>query len=414
MKFSKLSQLFLVSTTGLLLASLLTSCEISTIDYVFVADSAGSGTGAAGQIETYAADSETGALRAGPAPVPSGGVNPVALAVTSNYENLYVANQGDSSTAPTVVHFDIATNGVLSAKETASFSTVLTPVALAVNTAGTDLFVAYNGSGANLSQLVTFPLSSGALGSSTGAGDVTLAIPGYPSDTIVPTGVNVLANGSAVYVTGYDQSAYNPGGSITSTANPGWVWGYTVGSGGALTPVSGSPWKAGIKPTSITSDPANRFVYITDFASNEVIGYIVQSTSVLDFMVSGPYKTGNEPQAVTVDPRGLFVYIVNSLDSTVSAYDITLTTGAPSAAVSVTGTTANSTDTTPVAIVVDPSLGRFVYTANLQGNSVSGFKLNPTTGVLTPTVSTPYPTGFKPTAVASVPHGGHAIETISP
>ena len=90
MKFSKLSQLFLVSTTGLLLASLLTSCEISTIDYVFVADSAGSGTGAAGQIETYAADSETGALRVGPAPVPSGGVNPVALAVTSDYQNLYV------------------------------------------------------------------------------------------------------------------------------------------------------------------------------------------------------------------------------------------------------------------------------------------------------------------------------------
>ena len=77
MKFSKLSQLFLVSTTGLLLATLLASCEISTIAYVFVASSSGSGASTTGQIATYAADSQTGALLAGPAPVSSGGINPV-------------------------------------------------------------------------------------------------------------------------------------------------------------------------------------------------------------------------------------------------------------------------------------------------------------------------------------------------
>jgi len=297
-------------------------------------------------------------------------------------------------------------------KETASFSTAVSPVSLAVNAAATDLFVAYNGSGANPSQLAVFPIASGAPGSSAGA--VTLAVPGHLNDVVVPTGVDVLANGSAVYVIGYDQSAYNPGGTVTSTANPGWIWGYTVGSGGALTPVSGSPWEAGVKPTSVVSDPANRFVYVTDFASNELVGYIVQSTGVLDFMVSGPYKTGSEPQAVTVDPRGLFVYVANSLDSSISAYDITLSTGAPSTAVNATGSSANATDTTPVAVIVDPSLGRFAYTANLQGNSVSGFRLDPVTGTLTPTVSTPYPTGFKPTALASVPHGTHATETISP
>jgi 6-phosphogluconolactonase len=412
MKFSKLSQLFLVSTTGLLLASTLTSCEISTIDYVFVADSVGSGTGSAGQIEVFDADSETGALRTGAKPVPSGGTNPAAMVVTSDYQNLYVANEGDSATAPSVVHFDIAANGVLTQKETASFGSALPPVALAVNTAGSALFVAYNGAGANPSQLVVFPLASGAPGSS--AADVKLSIPGYATDVIVPTGVNVLANGAAVYVTAYDQSAYNPGQPITSNANPGWVWGYTVGSGGVLTAIAGSPWKAGVKPTAITSDPANRFVYVTDFASNEIIGYTVQSTDVLDFMVSGPYKTGNEPQAITVDPRGLFVYVANSLDSSVSAYDITLATGAPSAAVSTTGTTPDTTDTTPVAVVVDPALGRFVYTANQQGNSISGFKLDPNAGFLSPTIATPYPTGFKPTALASVPHGSHAIETISP
>jgi hypothetical protein len=75
MKFSKLSQLFLVSTIGLLVATLLTACAINTIDYVFVANSAGSGTGSAGQIQTYDADSEP--ARCAPAlPRPSGGNDP--------------------------------------------------------------------------------------------------------------------------------------------------------------------------------------------------------------------------------------------------------------------------------------------------------------------------------------------------
>ncbi len=65
MKFSKLSQLFLVSSIGLLVATLLTACQIVTIDYVFLASSAGSGANSAGQINIFAADSESGALRLG-------------------------------------------------------------------------------------------------------------------------------------------------------------------------------------------------------------------------------------------------------------------------------------------------------------------------------------------------------------
>ena len=99
MKFSKLSQLLLVSAIGLIVATLLTSCEIVTIDYVFVASSTGQGAGSAGQIQTYDVDSKSGALRIGQPSVPSGGTQPVALAVDSVYQNLYVANQG-SSTVP--------------------------------------------------------------------------------------------------------------------------------------------------------------------------------------------------------------------------------------------------------------------------------------------------------------------------
>ena len=403
MKFSKLSQLFLVSTIGLLVAALLTSCAIVTIDYVFVGNSAGSGAGSAGQIQTFDADSETGALRSGARTVPSGGINPVSMATSSDYANLYVVNEGSNN----VVHFSISGSGDLTQKDVVTTSA--TPVWVAVNTAETYLYVV---SGPNPSVLTAYSLSSGAIGSV--AAQVTLTLPGYPTDTIVPTGVNVLANNGAVYVSAYDLSAYNPGGVTTSTANPGWVFGYTAGSGGALTLSSGSPYKAGVKPSALSSDPTNRFLYVTDFASNEIIGYTIQSGSTIDFLINGPFKTGNEPNAITIDPRGKYIYVSNSLDSTVSAFVIDLSTGTPSAAVNVTGSQQNSTDTTPVAIIVDPALGRFVYTANQIGNSISGFVLNPTTGALKATLSAPYPTGDQPSALASVPHGNHSIQTVSP
>jgi len=403
MKFNKLSQLFLVSIIGLSVATLLTSCAIVTIDYVFVANSAGSGSGSNGQILTYDADSETGALRQGQPNVSSGGNNPVAMATTTDFANLYVVNKASNN----VAHFSISGSGVLAQKDVVTTSA--SPVAVAVNHAGTYLYVA---SGPNPSVLTVYPLSGGVIGAA--AATVPLTLPDYTSDTIDPSGVFALDSGNAVYVSAYDQSAYNPGGTTTSTANPGWVFGYTVGSGGALTFSSNSPYKAGVKPSALVADPTSRFLYVTDFASNEVIGYTIQGGSDLVFLINGPFKTGNEPNAATIDPRGKYMYITNGLDSTVSAYVIDLTTGTPSAAINVSGSQTNATDTTPVAVVVDPSIGTFVYTANNVGNSISGFTLNPNTGALQASQSTPYPTGNAPAALAAVPHGNHSIQETSP
>ena len=72
MKLSKLSQLFLVSAIGLAAATLMTACQLVTVDYVYVSDSTGTTPGSAGQIQTYAVDSQSGALRIGQPAVPSG------------------------------------------------------------------------------------------------------------------------------------------------------------------------------------------------------------------------------------------------------------------------------------------------------------------------------------------------------
>ncbi len=400
MKFNKLSQLFLVSAIGLILATFLTACDLVTIDYVLVACSAGSSPGSDGQIYEYAVDAQSGALRTSASPVDTGGSSPIALATTSDYYNLYVANQGNNS----VVHFSISDHGVLTKKDSITLASA--PTSIAVNAAGTYLYVV---SGTSSATLTEYALSTGAIGSATAT--LPLTVPGFAGDTILPTGVAVLANNNAVYVTAYDKSAYNPGGSTTSNANPGWLFGYAVASGGALTPVSGSPYQAGVKPSALVADPVSRFVYVTDFASNQLIGYDVLSNETLQFMVNGPFRTGNQPSSIVIDPRGIFIYLANSLDENVEGYSISLPTGAPSQNVSLNGAAANATDTEPVSIIVDPGLGRYVYTANYLGNSVSGFKLNPSDGTIEPTQASPYPTGANPRAVIAVPHGNHALST---
>jgi 6-phosphogluconolactonase (cycloisomerase 2 family) len=398
-----LSQLFLVSFLGLFVATLLTACDIVTVDFVYVASSAITGTSSNGVIDIYAVDSGSGAMRTDVASVSTGGVAPVSMAVTSDYANLYVANAGSKS----IVHFTIGLDGGLTQKDSVTLSA--TPVAIAVNTAGAYLYVV---TGTGSATLTEYALSSGTIGTAATASE-PLTVPGFAGDTIIPTGITVLADNAAVYVTAYDQSAYNPGGSTSSTANPGWVFGYAVGSGGALTAATNSPYQAGVKPSALVADPTNRFVYVTDYASSQLIGYSILDGSTLRFLTNGPFKTGNEPSAIVIDPRGKFLYLTNQLDNTVGAYSIDLPTGTPTTIVNVLGSPLNSTDTQPVAIVVDPALGRFVYTANHLGNSVSGFLLDPTAGSLKATQASPYPiTGTMPTAIVAIPHGNHATQAV--
>jgi 6-phosphogluconolactonase len=408
MKFSKLRQLMLVSAIGLVVATLFSGCSLVTIDYLFVSTSAsqiGKNPTAcpAGEIETYAIDSQSGAVRSGAEPVCSGGTSPVALAISPSETSLYVANQVDKS----VVHFAIADNGVLTKKDSVTLATA--PVAMAVSADNNTLYVV---SGTTSATLSSYTLSSGALGSVSST--ISLTIPGYESDSVVPTNITVIKSGAAVYVTAYDLSSYNPGGITTSTASPGWLYGFATGSGGALTPTAGSPYSAGVKPSALAADPTNRFVYVTDFASNQIIGYGIYSGYTVSFLLNGPFKGGGQPTSIAIDPRGKFIYASNSLDSSVSAFVIDLPTGTPSAAVNTTGNQTNATDTQPVSIGVDPALGRYVYTANFLGNSISGFRLDPTAGTLKQTQATPYPVGIHPTAVALVPHGNHAIQTVTP
>ena len=108
------------------------------------------------------------------------------------------------------------------------------------------------------------------------------------------------------------------------------------------------------------------------------------------------------------------MYVANALDSSVSAYVIDLSTGRPRLQSTPPAAPSTPLIPQPLSIAVDPALGRFVYTANFLGNSVSGFRLDPNAGNLTPTQATPYPSDAKPTAIVIVPHGNHSTQSVTP
>lgn len=412
MKFSKSSQLVLVAAASLLVATFVTACETLTVDFVFVACSKAAGANNYGELNVFEINSESGRMRQIPtSPFPSEGRDPVAEAVSADNQNLFVVNQDDN----TIVQFVIGIDGKLYPNTTVNTPGIF-PLAIAANKS--NLFVVDTYQPLPLcstadpcsGSIAVFPLTTGSTSNSSTSGTCSATVCPGPAATntavggqywplllsgansshvIVPTAVNVLGSGSYVYVTAYDSSV---------TPSVGYVFGFSVGSGGVLTPLSGSPFAAGVRPSSIASDSSSTYVYVTDYAKGNVRGYTVGSTGALTALPSSPFAAGNQPTGVVVDPSYAYAYVTNSTDDTVTAYSTS------SGVLTSIGTYA--TGLQPVAIGVDPSTNHFLYTANFLDNTVSGFELSATNGSLLDTQFSPYTTNSQPVAVAAIPHNG--------
>jgi hypothetical protein len=390
--------LLLVGAGSLLAASLVTACsqltQTLTIDFVYVACTAAAGANNYGEINVYEINSESGRMRQIPSsPFPSQGRNPVAEAVSVDYGSLFVVNQDDNA----IEQFGIGTDGKLY-----PYNTVNTPgiFPLAIAATKSNLFVVdlyqplpiCSDAEPCSGSIGVFPLGPPAGTTSPvtiGTPVANTAVNGqyWPlalsganaAHIIVPTAVNVLASGADIFVTTYDSSV---------TPNVGYVFGFSVGSSGALTALPGSPFAAGVKPSAIASDSASAHVF----------GYTATSGGLTP-IAGSPFPAGNQPSAIVVDTAYPFAYVTNSQDSNVTAYSI-----ASSGALSFIGTYA--TGLQPVAIGIDPSTEHFLYTINFLDNTVSGFDLSTTSGTLLDSQNSPFPSNSQPTAVAAIPHNG--------
>jgi 6-phosphogluconolactonase (cycloisomerase 2 family) len=469
MKFNKSSQLLLVSAASLLVAGLMTACSTATLDFVYVSSSLAAGSNSYGEIDVFEINAYSGYMRPIPAsPFPSGGRDPVAMAVSSDNGTLYVVNQLDNN----IVQFLIGPDGKLYPLNTVNTPGIY-PLAVAVN--GSNLFVVDTfqpQSGCSLAapcsgSVAVFPIEAASGTGSTATPAGTLGTPvtntsnsatywplvntNFPTHVMVPTAINVLHGGAYVYITAYDSSAVaaNNEGSVNIcnlnasaySGAVGYVFGFSVGSTGALTKVPGSPFAAGSLPCGVASDSSGSHVYVTDYIKGQVLGYSVASgvlTSLPSVQYNSyPYPAGNQPKAIAVDPSYPYLYVANSLDGTVSAYEIsdgtlscnqsvtyplptvTPTNPAPPYATipagalcnlgsvqNATGAGTYSAGQQPVAVGIDPSASHFVFTANFLGSNVSDFEMSTTAGTLINAQHSPYTSNAQPTAVVAIPNSG--------
>ncbi len=389
MKLSKLGRIALASAVSLGLGFGATACGPSnTIDFLYVTASKQN----PGQISVYKVDSEAGILyQISDSPYGSGGRNPVADITTPNGKNFYVINHDDN----TIVEFAIGTDGKLYPQQTCNLPGSY-PMQLAVNQAGTFLYVvetfqpAFSLNIPGPGALVVFPINAnGQLGAT---GSLCQTVPDGTSAFFPvgnnPVAVNVVNNGSYVY-------AVNESDHTVSA--------FQVGSDGTLSSIG--VFTVGTAPNAIASDPAGKFLYVTDGGSNQLYGFLIQPNGSLVLMPK-PFPTDNLPDAVAVDPRGIYIYVANYNGNNVNAYTIDQSTGNAAA---VSGSASYGVGTGPLCILVEPSEGRYVYTANFLGNTVSGLALNPATGGVSAVQNTPFGAAQQPTCSAAITHGHHTV-----
>jgi 6-phosphogluconolactonase (cycloisomerase 2 family) len=122
---------------------------------------------------------------------------------------------------------------------------------------------------------------------------------------------------------------------------------------------------------------------IDEFEINESGGLTPLRGSPLTF----PYDS-YPGQAVT-DPTETFIYLPLSGLGAVAGYARNPTTGEFTAIAGSPFATELSTASVPTAVAIHPS-GRFLYAMNVADGSISGFAVDPDSGVLTPLAGSPF------------------------
>ena len=87
---------------------------------------------------------------------------------------------------------------------------------------------------------------------------------------------------------------------------------FSIGTGGSLSEVAGSPFPSALGPSAIAMDPTNAYVYVAYRYADKIEGYSLGSTGALTLLSSSPFATGSQPIAMSLDANSQYMVVANS------------------------------------------------------------------------------------------------------
>jgi len=242
--------------------------------------------------------------------------------------------------------------------------------------------------------------------------EVEQEIDGWSIDATTGALTEITGFPMAVAFTGIPLSVFNhlfvatnPAGTLLFVSEAGneQIVVYQISTGGALTPVTGSPFSTGIvEAGNLATDSQGRFLYVCEDPLDDHTGalmtaFVIQSDGSLTAVPNTPFNfpmwevqgdasgnfmigtSGNSVFVSNVDDDNLYVFSINQQTG-----ELTAVQGSPFA-----------TQFSPFFIASQPNINgnSFVYSFSFNGggyNAVEGYALNTTSGALTALSGSPF------------------------
>jgi len=201
--------------------------------------------------------------------------------------------------------------------------------------------------------------------------------------TVVPRAIKFAPNGAYVFV------AAGTAGDL--------VYPFTTSNGSLSTPLSLSLGTSATSDNALAVNSASSYLYIARSGTNGGLAvYTIGSGGALSEVSGSPLTAGGQPFSVVVNKAGTDVYVANQLDSTISGYSIS-----SAGAVAILSPATYTTVSAARALAIDNSGNYLLAIANGGNPDLSMYSYSATTaGELVFSTSTP--TGSDPAGAVAI------------
>ncbi len=412
MKCWKYGRVALALIGSIFLGLSITCCGTYTTGYAYV-------TGVQyNQIAGYKIDHDFGYLTPiTGSPFPANGNDPVQEMVLPGGRFLAVINKGSNS----VSMYTIGGSGVLYFQ--ANYTTSgCNPVSLAMDAGGKYLYAldqialdgstgdscstpdngAYGRSGRGDITVFALDSSTGKLTlitnqntfNTTGKQATYFSVDYKPVQVVVAAGfVYVLDQAYNVSAGGVPYACAKGTGPTQAACSTPDVFLYAINeSTGQLTLTQNQPLQlptAAGGATTLSVAAGGKYLYIADAVNNRILPYTIGTGGVLQILVGGPVPnngTSVNPDAILASSNTNFLYVANFGPSSVTTQNsnvFALTIDTANGQLQPINPALYPTGSGPIWMVEDPT-NQYIYTANYNDNTVTGFIIDASTGQLSP------------------------------